>query len=256
MMKITEAVKKIFHKTINNVYLKSSCLLQKGRSKSPEKQTIQDIRQRELELYGEERVNQQRLYESWVVKDSWSLMSEALPLLAGYDPGNKSLLKNDEKYRNKMIDLSRHAKQCVEQGLLPVTNPENKPEDWHIHPFNAYRWAAVSRIEMPEILTTLMEFITKTVKQPVIQDDSIIKPDDTDNYTREYDEDRERILGTALAILASYSERCRNNNGHVQTDKILEILNEKGKFWFGNHPPNLANDAIRDLIDKWVNTVP
>ena len=32
-----------------------------------------DQREREADLYGEKRVNQQRLYEKWIVKDKWLL---------------------------------------------------------------------------------------------------------------------------------------------------------------------------------------
>ena len=246
MLNITETIKKIFHKTINKIYSKSS----------HEKQVTQDVRRREFELYSEERVNQQHLYEKWVVKDSWCLMSEALPLLTGFNPEDKFLMITSGSYGNKIDDLWKHAKQCVEQGLLPVMNRESKPEDWKIHPFNAYRWAAVSRVEIPEELVNLMEFVMKTVMQPVAQGDSTVKSDNTGDYGREYDEDRERVLGIALAILAAYSERCRNNGGRVQTDKILEIINEKGEFWFGDYHPTLSKDAMRDLIDKWINTVP
>ncbi len=246
---------KLFHKIINKIHLKTKLLTLKDKYKSPEKPIVQDIRQREFELFGKEKINQQRLYEKWVVKDTWRLLSEALPLLSGFDPANTHLQNNSEIYKNKLNEHWSHAKQCVEQGLLPVTNRDNKPEDWQVHPFDAYRWAKVSRIEMPEALVTLMEFVLKTVKQTVVQGDSITDSDNTDNK-RECDEDRERVLGTALAILSAYSERCRNNNGQVQTDRILEIFNEKGKFWFGDRYPDLSKDAMRDLIDKWINTVP
>ena len=48
--------------------------------------TDNDLRQREKELFGEDRVRLQRLYEKWVVKETWLLHDEAIPLLLAIDP--------------------------------------------------------------------------------------------------------------------------------------------------------------------------
>jgi len=241
---------KLFHKIRNLIYLKTELFTLKDEYKTSENPVTKDIRQRELELFGEEKINQQRLYEKWVVKDTWRLLSEALPLLSGFDPDNTHLHNNSEIYKNKLNEHWSHAKQCVEQGLLPVINRDNKAEDWQVHPIDVYRWARISRIGVPETLASLMEFIFKTVKKTVIYNNSHNEEDKFRNSDGEY------VLGMALAILASTPERCRNEQGRIAADKIVEIINEKGEFWLGDHSLRISSDGMRDLINEWLKTVP
>ncbi len=48
--------------------------------------------QRLQNIHGREKIDLQMLYEKWVVKDSWLLKHEALPLLFGIDPERNTRL--------------------------------------------------------------------------------------------------------------------------------------------------------------------
>ncbi len=217
--------------------------------------TVVDLRQREIEIHGEERIQQQRLYERWVTKDVWHLKNEALPLLFGFDPENKSRIRNGNDFNSKIDELWAHAQKCVEQGLLAVKNNNDEPDNWQIKPAVIYRWATVSRVYVPQEFTVLMEFVLSTVKQTDNSDRNYNEAGNNITDASVFDNDKERILGAALAILAAYPGKCKNNKGRIQANKIVDIINERGEFWFGSQIPSLSNSAMTDLINRWLQTV-
>ena len=200
------------------------------------------------------KIDEQLFYEKWVVKESWLLKHEALPLMFCIDPeSNGSNLRPEQQ--NNVNLLWGHAKKCVEQGLLKVINQEQAEENWRVSPLDIYHWARVSRIEVPDVLDRLMEFVSKTIKQPELQKSL------QNNSGKEYDcfqldKNREKVLGIALALLAAYPEKCKNSRGQVKADNIVNLINEKNEFWSGNESLGLSTTAIRDLINKWLNTLP
>ena len=79
--------------------------------------------------------------------------------------------------------------------------------------------------------------------------------DGNDENLHQLNDDRERILGAALAILAAYPDKCRNDKGQVDINKIIDILEDKGKFWFSGGKPSLSGKARYELINRWLSTV-
>lgn len=202
------------------------------------------INQRMEEIYGRDQLALQLLYEQWVGKNDWKLKDEALLLLLAIDPELKSFPGNiDEK--NIYDKLWIHARDCVEQGLLKVINLEQAPEEWCVKPVDVYRWAIISRIEVPAELGRLMEYIVSTVKQAVADKDG----------TDDYDKNRENILGMALAILAAFPERCKNGEGQVTADNILEMMDKKSHISPETRNTGLPVTDRRELIEKWLNTL-
>lgn len=200
----------------------------------------EDINQRMEEIYGQDLIKLQLLYEKWVMKGDWRLKDEALLLLLAIDPENKS--NPSEIEQNKIYnELWSHAMDCVEQGLLKVINHEQPPEEWRVRPVDVYQWSKISRIETPEPLGRLMEFVVNSVK--------------SDKSSVEFDKNRENILGMALAVLAASPERCKNDMGQITVERILKIIEEKSHFWPDNDKPDAPLSGYRDLINKWLTTV-
>jgi hypothetical protein len=101
-----------------------------------------------------------------------------------------------------------------------------------------------------------MEFVLNTIKQPVDRRGSNNTIENNiDDFTDSFNDDKERILGAALAILCAYPEKCKDNKGQIKANRIVKIINEKGVFWFGDRIPNLSNSVITDLINRWLQTV-
>ena len=197
-------------------------------------------------------LTQQKLYEKWVVKPSWHLKNQALPLLLSMDPEKYSTSSCDEYSEQKYQDLWEHAQHCVEQGLLFVLNREHPADEWEAKPIDVYKWAAISRVELPAELSTLMEFVMMTlVSTANIDNDSL---DNKKQNDITYDKDRERILGAALAMLVTYPERCKNKKGRVSAENILSLIDENESVLFGEEIPGLSPTAGIDLINKWIKT--
>lgn len=197
-------------------------------------QKTQDLSLRLSAIYGEEKMQQQLLYERWAVKDTWHLRTEALPLLLGMDPDKYQ--KNEYRPDEETIKgLWQHATQCIEHGLLQVTNREQKRDEWRVEPLDIYQWAEISRLTVPDPLTAIMEFIGSTVMKSL------------------RDKDREKILGMALAVLATYPDRCRNAGGEIKAEVLAGICKEQ--FRARGQETGLPDNAMLELIDKWLHVL-
>ena len=209
-----------------------------------------DMSQREKAIYGEDNIKQQKLYEKWTVKTSWHLKNQAIPLLLSMDPEKYLDVDFDEVTEKKYQDLWEHAQHCVDQGLLFVLNKENPADEWEAKPIDVYKWAAISRVELPEQLTALMEFVMMTLLSTV--NISTGSPGENIQSEASYNSDKERILGAALAMLAAYPEQCMNKKGRVRAENIISLINKNGAELFAEETPDLSSIAAIDLINKWI----
>ncbi|MCK5497700.1 MAG: hypothetical protein KAI77_00775 [Gammaproteobacteria bacterium] len=251
-MTVKSTLKKII-KAVNKLFGQSEVVInsQIGHKVSNSGDT-KNMREKEKDVYGEDRITQQKLYEKWAVKPSWHLKNQAIPLLLSMDPEKYSTSSRDEYSEQKYQDLWEHAQHCVEQGLLFVLNREHPADEWKAKPIDVYKWAAISRVELPLELSTLMEFVMMTlVSTENIDNDSL---DNKKQNDITYDKDRERILGAALAMLVTYPERCKNKKGRVSAENILSLIDENESVLFGEEIPGLSPTAGIDLINKWIKT--
>ncbi len=210
-----------------------------------------NMRQKEINVYGSDRITQQKLYEKWAVKNSWHLKDQAIPLLLSMDPEIFENLMHDETSKKKYDDLWLHAQHCVEQGLLAVNNRTSAAIDWKAAPVDVYKWAAISRVQLPEQLTFLMEFVLKSL-MPVNDE----KPTGSSAQNEStYDKGKESILGAALAMLVAYPERCMNKKGRVRSENILLLINENESVLFDDDLPDLSSTASLDIINQWLNKI-
>ena len=206
-------------------------------------------------IYGDEKFELQKLYEKWAVKESWLIKDQALPLLLGIEPGS-SCLGYDVEIKKKIEDLWKHAKKCIEQGVLDITGEGDDESKWGIQPLEAYRWATIGRIPIPAELSALMDFIASTVNRKNMRDINPAGNHDNEMETDRLYPAREQVLGMALAILAAYPEQCRNSRGRIRTDKIVTIIEQKNSFWLGDNKLEITSVVVRDILDKWLRTLP
>jgi len=210
------------------------------------------LSQREKAIYGEDKIKQQKLYEKWAVKTTWHLKDQAIPLLLSIDPEKYSDSSYDKAAEHKYQDLWEHAQQCVEQDLLFVINRESPVEEWEAKPIDVYKWAAISRVDLPEQLSTLMEFVMMTLVHT--ENDALNSQDGKDQTDVSYNSSKEHILGAALAMLSSYPDQCVNKKGRMRAENIISLINENEIKLFGEKTPDLSSTAAIDLINKWIRT--
>ena len=212
-----------------------------------------DMRQREKAIYGEDNIKQQKLYEKWAVKTSWHLKSQGIPLLLSMDPEKYADSDLDEVTEKKYQDLWAHAQHCVEQGLLFVLNRESPVDEWEAKPIDVYKWAAISRVELPEQLSTLMEFVV-IMSLHSTRDDSSDSSASKSQSEASYIRDKEHILGAALAMLATYPDQCTNKKGRVRAENIVSLISKNESLLFAEKAPDLSTIAAVDLVNKWIKT--
>lgn len=212
----------------------------------------QDIGHRFRARYGEEKLQQQLLYEHWAVKDTWHLRTEALPLLLGIDPDIYTINDNSLAEEEAIKGLWRHAIQCIKHGLLQVTNKAQKADDWQVEPIDIYQWAVISRLQLPDPLVAIMDFVGRTVKKSPLSAPHAQTPDGG-RTSASFDEDREKVLGTALAVLAAFPDRCRNSAGEIKAELMVGVCKEQ--FRVQGQQPQLADGAMIDLVHKWLMVI-
>ena len=213
----------------------------------------QNIGHRSQELYGEEKLQQQLLYEHWAVKNTWHLRTEALPLLLGMDPDKYKMNDNSLTEEEAIKGLWCHAIQCIEHGLLLVTNKAQKADDWQVEPIAIYQWAVISRLQLPDPLVAIMDFVGRTIKkspQPALPAET----PDGGQLSSAFDEEREKVLGMALAVLAAFPDGCRNAVGEIKAELMVGVCKEQ--FRVQGQQLKLADGAMIDLIHKWLNVIP
>ena len=209
-----------------------------------------NMSQREKAIYGEDKIRLQKLYEKWALKESWHLKSQGIPLLLSIDPEIYSDSSVDESTEQKIQDLWEHAQHCVEQDLLLVLNRASPVDEWEATPIDVYKWAAISRVDLPEQLSTLMEFVMIAVLSTVngSSDSSASKSQNEASYNS----DKEHILGAALAMLATYPEQCMNKKGRLRAENIVSLINENEGSLFVEKAPDISATVAIDLINKWI----
>ena len=216
-------------------------------------QKREDSGRRFRERYGEEKLKQQLLYEHWAVKNTWHLRTEALPLLFGIDPDTYKINDASLVEEEAIKGVWPHARQCIELGLLSVTNREQITEDWQVEPIDIYQWAVISQLQLPDPLVAIMDFVGRTVKKSP-QSAPHAETPDGGQISSAFDEDREKVLGMALAVLSAFPDRCRNAAGEIKAELMAGVCKEQ--FRLQGHQPRLADGAMIDLIHKWLNVIP
>lgn len=214
----------------------------------------EDIREREAAIYGQERIDLQRLYERWVSRPAWLLKSQALPLLLGRDPEGRV---GDDDYMDQVNELWAHAQECVKKRLLKLENSDTEdPEKWEVSPAVIYQWAAVSRIELEDSFIRLMEFILTVVKKDPggahSEAVAIGGESNQDAGFRDMVSEKERILGASLSVLAGYYDECKNRRGVIKTERVIDMINKYSDALFDQDAPDLSPPVMKDVIDVWL----
>ncbi len=187
------------------------------------------------ENYDESKFNKQKLYEKWCKKEKWLLYNEGILLLLSIDPSKNNIL--DEEITERVINLKDHARECVKKNLLSVIDSKKTENDWEVKPIDLFRWATISRIDIPAEFSTLMIFISQTIKE-----DPVEETHNTDN---------EIILGATISLLANSVDICRDKDGNIDSKIIVSKIIENKENWFGNRKSYMSEDRMINLIQRF-----
>ncbi|MFT5395342.1 MAG: hypothetical protein ACI85N_000526 [Gammaproteobacteria bacterium] len=200
--------------------------------------------EREKNIYDEDHLRLQKLYEKWICKDKWLLQKEGIPLLFGINPDTKEA---GGDVSAKIKELWAHAQACVHKKLLSVVNIDNSTDKWEVLPIDLYRWAMVSRISVPDEFSVLIAFIIQTVKpehnshvQTVVEQDAILQ------------KHKEIVMGAATSLLVNAFEQCQNDKGKVSAINISRLIIENKQEWFGKDEPLLVELTMTELIEDYI----
>jgi len=200
--------------------------------------------ERERNVYDEDHLRLQKLYEKWICKDKWLLQQEGIPLLFGINPDTNA---SGDDVSDKTEELWEHAQECVHKKLLSVVNIDNSADKWEVLPIDLYRWAMVSRISVPDEFSALIAFVIQTIKP--VQNSHVQTEVEVDAVLQKH---KEIVMGAATSLLVNASEQCKNDKGKVIAINISRLIIENKQQWFGKDEALLDEPAMTKLIDDYI----
>lgn len=176
----------------------------------------------------------QPLYERWLREDTWAVPDEALPLLAGIAPD----------------DWDAHVERCGARSeaarLGALLAAGHAVREGVIAPAELGRWARTAGVELPAALGALLDFIARVLPASGTAAAPDAAPAGPDQ------DDRERVLGAALALVTKFPERCRDEHGFYDGERIAALILEKAALWFPDRPPSLSREAMATLLERYL----
>ena len=187
----------------------------------------------------EKSIALQRLYEKWVIKDTWTV-AESASLFLGLEPA-------DADQSAEQLMLQAEMARAVDCGELTCLDGSATAPGFAFEPQAVFAWARRSGVELPTELINLMDFIIKTTMS-ISSDEGIWAKDDESAVNK----DAENILGACVSVLANYPDECRNKNGKIAPERILKLVDEHSDSLFPENLPELSSTMIRDLLNNWI----
>ena len=209
------------------------------------KNNIQNITKKN-KIYNHDKYSKQILYEKWCRKEKWLLYDEGILLLLSIDPNNKETLSED--LVEKINNLKFHAGDCVKKALLSVINIDISEDKWEVNPVDLYRWAIVSRINIPDEFNTLMTFVTQSVKNP----NNSFSNNNKNLIDEIYQLHKEVVLGATTSLLVNSPDICRNNEGKIDSAIIVKKIIEGERHWFNGRKSKLSESDMTSLIKHYI----
>jgi hypothetical protein len=190
----------------------------------------------------------QRLYETWLKREEWRVYPEALPLLFGIPPEHWEEVATKPGLDTAVAGLWQGLQASVARGDgPPVINPGLSADDWTVRPQGLHAWAHNGGFELAEPFDTLIGFIAKVMFASAQAPSS--QAGDTGGGN-----DKEAVLGAALAVVATFPEQCRGQAGWIEAEAVVDVIMAKSAIWFERAPP-MSRAAMVELIDKWFGTL-
>lgn len=184
--------------------------------------------------------NQQLLYETWLKHDGWQLRSEGLPLLFAVDPDDWTDWLQDSEFATASDELYQQLGDRIRSdGNDRVT------------PLALYQLVRAAGHAVPAAYERLIQFIVSTVKSP----HPVAEPTGgvlAGVPATAASGAREQVVGAAFSILSKWPDRCRDERGLVDAERIVALIESQPVLWFDAPQAPLAHTEMVDLLNRWL----
>ena len=184
-----------------------------------------------------------RLADSYFNRDTWLLLSEAVPLGFGILPTDWDDLSVKPDSRNYLSYFQADAGHT-----LIVINPEQPIKKWRIRPSDYHDWLKSKN----NFISDAFELAMSSSHE--LQSDKSINTDKKlhQNSVR-FSSERESILAAALYVVLKESDLCRDK-GEITIDRIAGAIEEKAHLWFDDAEVPRSHRGIKELLNKSLKT--
>jgi hypothetical protein len=190
-------------------------------------------------------------YEKWREHNLWTVQ-EAVCLMLGVEPDAPWLKDREHDTGGPVLEAleqySELAAECMKEGTLHPFDPfdlTRPPLQRRVIPHRFLQWARASNLSIPEELTPLL------VQEPPPPPAAPVSPL-LERLAHGHlgpvasGDEREQVLGAALAALARFPERCRDAAG------IRSVIEDNAPLiWSGGKAP-LPAAEIESLVTHWL----
>ena len=135
---------------------------------------------------------------------------------------------------------------------LPALMFESSEEDFYasyIVPLEGVMVIESARDAALELLAGMQPGLFQSAGE---QSFEVTKAHSNTKNAERYGNGREQILGAALAVLASYPDRCKTRTGKIMGAKIAKIVFEKEPLFFEEGEPPMNEESASRLINSWL----
>ena len=178
----------------------------------------------------EDTLTRQKRYEKWLARDTWCVATEAVPLVAGFDP---------EQWPPAGVETT--VVQRLEAAM--VDELENAGTDTAAAtPAEIVAWTRRVGISLPDEFARLFEFIQGVLPRHEAPVEASL----------EQAAERELLLGAALTLVTRFPDECRDEHGFFDGGHIADLIIEKAALWFPLEPPRATRDEIAAMLERWL----
>jgi hypothetical protein len=107
--------------------------------KSPEQRTREaEVTRKKFQAHAQDKIKKEHiklktLFNDWIKRDTWLIYDEAMPLIKAEEPEEETIFSSrDRKLWSIVQSCAGHS--------LNLINPEAKPKQWKVKPFEWIRW--------------------------------------------------------------------------------------------------------------------
>ncbi|MEM7539998.1 MAG: hypothetical protein AAF384_00275 [Pseudomonadota bacterium] len=176
-----------------------------------------------------DELDENQFFERWLKHDTWPV-EDSLPMLLAIEP---------ERWNRENVSSNAFAIEVQSQIREFMSGSAE------VAPLQVVRWAQTQAIQISPILSGLADFIGRVLHQGGLAATSA-------DLEAPGNDDRERILGAALAVVTKSPSNCKDDNGFFDGQRIVGEILAKAVLWFPTGRPSLSDEEMADLIESWL----
>lgn len=174
-----------------------------------------------------------QMIEHWLMRETWQIADEALPLIVGVAPRQWAEFVN-----------ANGLATAATQAVAALRDDPGATGNDALDPGAVQHWARRHHVRLPAALDEVLGFIARVLPSTPAAPGAA----DAAGVAAE----RELVLGAALALVTRFPAQCRDPQGFFDGAAIADLMLQQAARWFPLAPPTLGRDDIAKLLETYL----